>query len=201
MWDERYSESELAYGQQPNDFLVTCLGAIPAKSKVLCLAEGQGRNAVYLAQNGHDVTAVDQSAVGLQRAQQLATEQGVSIQTVVTDLGDFDLGHHQWDAIVSIAAHLPPALREKVHHQVKTALKPSGVFILEAYSPAHLALAGIGGPPPDHAELLMSLDGLYQELAGLNFEIAHEIERQIEEGKYHSGLSGVVQILARSRSA
>ena len=197
MWDQRYSEPEFAYGQQSNDFLVACLNAIPANSKVLCLAEGQGRNAVYLAQQGHEVTAVDQSAVGLQRAEQLAVEKGVSIHTVVADLAAFDLGENQWDAIVSIAAHLPPAVREKLHQRVKTALKPSGVFILEAYSPAHLALPGIGGPPPHQAELLMSLDLLHQELAGLNFEIAHEIERHLEEGQYHCGLSGVVQVLAR----
>lgn len=197
MWDQRYSEPEFAYGQQPNDFLVACLDAIPAKSQILCLAEGQGRNAVYLAQQGHEVTAVDQSAVGLQRAQQLAAEKGVTIQAVVADLAAFDLGHQQWDAIVSIAAHLPPAVREKVHHQIQTALNPAGVFILEAYSPEHLHLPGIGGPPPHQAELLMPLDILHQELAGLNFEIAHEIERDVEEGPYHSGLSGVVQVLAR----
>ncbi|PLA74386.1 SAM-dependent methyltransferase [Hydrogenovibrio sp. SC-1] len=198
MWDQRYSEPEFAYGQKPNDFLVACLDAIPAKSKILCLAEGQGRNAVYLAQQGHEVTAVDQSKVGLQRAEQLATEKGVTIHTVVADLAEFDLGQHQWDAIVSIAAHLPPAIREKVHHQVQAALKPSGEFILEAYSPQHLNLPGIGGPPPHQAELLMSLELLQQELTGLNFEIAHEIERQVEEGQYHSGLSGVVQVLARN---
>lgn len=92
MWDQRYSEPEFAYGQQPNDFLVTCLGSIPNNGKVLCLAEGQERNAVYLAQQGHQVTAVDQSAVCLQRAEQLAAEKGVTIQTVVADLADFELG-------------------------------------------------------------------------------------------------------------
>lgn len=200
MWDQRYSEPEFAYGQQPNDFLVACLSAIPNNGKVLCLAEGQGRNAVYLAQQGHQVSAVDQSAIGLQRAEQLAAEKGVTIQIVVADLADFELGQNQWDAIVSIAAHLPPVIRKKVHQQISTALKPNGVLILEAYTPAHLALPGIGGPPPHQAELLMSLDQLQQELAGLTFEVGHEIERHLEEGPYHSGLSGVVQILARKPS-
>lgn len=196
MWDERYSEPEWAYGCQPNDFLKAYSKHIPPQAKVLCLAEGQGRNAIFCAQLGHNVTAVDQSTVGLERAQQLAKQCGVAIKTIVADLADFDLGDQQWDAIISIAAHLPPQLRAKVHRQVVQALKPKGVFILEAYCPAHLELPGVGGPPPEHKALLMPLDMLQQELSGLQFKLAHEIEREISEGQYHQGLSGVVQILA-----
>ncbi|RTE66964.1 class I SAM-dependent methyltransferase [Amphritea opalescens] len=195
MWDQRYSDKEFVYGTQANDFLKSEYARIPKGGRVLCLAEGEGRNAVFLAQQGYEVTAVDQSSVGLQKAERLANESGVSISTIVADLVDYDIGHDQWDGIVSIAAHLPAWLRKKVHGQVKGALKNNGVFILEAYTERHLEMTGVGGPP-DKA-MLMALVELEDELKGLDFIVAAEVERDISEGKYHQGESAVVQIVAR----
>lgn len=193
IWDSRYSVAHYAYGTSPNDFLVEVHSKLPKKGKVLCLAEGEGRNAVFLAKQGHDVTAVDFSRVGLEKALRLAKEQGVTIETVHADLAEYALGERQWDAIVSIWAHLPKPLRSVVHGNVVKGLKPGGAFVLEAYTPKQLEYK-TGGPPT--VELLMTLDALKQELAGLQLVIGREKVREVHEGKLHDGQSAVVQVLA-----
>lgn len=191
-WDERYGAGEYVYGQEPNDFLVSVAGRIP-RGKVLSLADGQGRNGVYLAGLGHQVTGVDSSAIGLEMARQLALERGVRIETIVADLADFDLGRECWDGIVSIFCHLPPPVRKDLLRRVVAALRPGGVFIMEAYSPAQLNF-GTGGP--SSVELLVPLSELKNELAGLRLDHAVEVERTVIEGKLHSGRAAVVQIVA-----
>jgi SAM-dependent methyltransferase len=192
-WDERYDVPGYVYGMDPNAFVAARAAAIPA-GPVLCLAEGEGRNAVYLATLGHAVTAVDQSAVGLAKATRLAAVRGVPLATIVANLANFVIEPNAWSGIVSTFVHLPPPLRRAVHAQVVGGLRPGGVFILEAYTPAQLAL-GTGGPK--EPELFMTFDGLYSELAGLEFEIARECERDVIEGTGHTGRSAVVQVLAR----
>lgn len=192
-WDERYSEPGYAYGTEPNDYLVSVCGSIP-DGKVLSLAEGEGRNAVYLAEQGFAVTAIDSSRVGLEKANDLARDRGTSIETRVMDLAGFDPGFEQWDAVVSIFCHLPHAQRRVLYKKIVPSLKPGGVLVLEAYIPKQLEFA-TGGPPV--AEMMPTLDMLRQELQGLSFEVAHEIERDVIEGKYHHGRAAVVQILAR----
>lgn len=192
-WDERYSDPDYVYGTEPNDYLVSVVDHIP-RGRVLCLCEGEGRNAVYLAQQGCEVTAVDASSVGLGKAQQLAAERGVDIQTFVSDLEHFQIGVDAWDAIVSIFCHVPPDLRARLHHQCIEGLKPGGVLVLEAYTPRQLEY-GTGGPPV--AELTMRLEALQRELDGLELIHAAELDREIVEGKYHTGKGAVVQIVAR----
>jgi SAM-dependent methyltransferase len=197
MWNERYGEAGFAYGTEPNDFLVAERGRLPATGDCLALAEGEGRNAVWLAAQGFSVLAVDQSAVGLAKAQRLADERGVTLRTDAADLAAYDLGVARWDVIVSIWAHTPPAIRQPLHRRCVEALRPGGVFLLEAYTPAQLALAT--GGPKDEA-MLMTLAGLRQELAGLDIEVGVERERAVNEGKYHQGNSAVVQVVARKPS-
>jgi SAM-dependent methyltransferase len=96
MWNERYSKPGFAYGKEPNDFLASESKKIP-RGKVLCLAEGEGRNAVFLAQQGYQVTAVDQSSVGLEKTRILAMEKGVEVRTVEADLQDFEIEKDTWD--------------------------------------------------------------------------------------------------------
>ncbi len=193
-WDARYSEPGFAYGDEPNDFLRSVADRLPAGGRVLCIAEGEGRNAVFLAQHGLVAHAMDQSAVGLEKALRLASERGVTITTEVADLESFDLGDSTWDGIVAIWCHLPSALRAHVHAGVVRALRPGGVFVLESYGPGQLAF-DTGGPKD--LDMLPSLETLKSELAGLDFEHALEIERAIDEGKYHRGPSATVQVLAR----
>lgn len=195
MWDARYSEDELAYGDQPNDFLKEQVGAL-AKGDCLCIAEGQGRNAAWLAAQGFAVTAMDQSAAGMQRAQDFARAQGQEIATEVADLATYDLGENRWDAIVAIFAHLPPALRADVHRRIVTALKPGGTVLIEAYTPDKYAMPGHGGPPESQRDWTMTKDLLLGEFAGLEPVIAREVEREVNEGKHHWGLSATVQFLA-----
>lgn len=194
MWDQRYGGEEYAYGTEPNDFLVAQAGHLPAGGEVLCLGEGEGRNAVWLARQGFRVTGVDASAVGLAKARQLAARQGVEIATVTADLAGFDLGEARWDAIVAIFCHLPPDLRRRVHAGVVQALRPGGVLLLEAYTPRQL-LFGTGGPPG--LEMMMDLPGLRAELTGLVIDHGVELEREIREGRHHCGRGAVVQVVAR----
>lgn len=191
-WDERYSEPGFAYGTAPNDFLVSVANKIPI-GRILSLGEGEGRNAVYLASLGHEVTGVDGSGVGLAKAQELAAARGVAINTVVADLSGFRIEPGQWDGIVSCYCHLPPATRKPLHRDVVTGLRPGGLFVLEAFTKQQLAY-GSGGP--QSLELLMSLSELKQELEGLEFIHAVEMERDVREGSKHTGLASVVQILA-----
>ena len=199
MWDQRYSATEYAYGTEPNDWLVSQYQHIPHGGKVICLAEGEGRNAVFLARQGYEVTAVDLSLVGLEKARLLALDFDVKITTVHADLARFDLGKSQWDGIVSIAAHVPPSTRSAIHRQIDTALTNQGVFILEAYTEKQLAMTGRGGPPATQKELFMSLEQLQVELSGLAMITGQEIERSIAEGPHHQGLSAVVQVIAGKR--
>jgi SAM-dependent methyltransferase len=192
MWDERFSEQGYVYGTDPNDFLVSVAGQIPG-GKVLCLAEGEGRNAVFLAGLGYEVTAVDQSIVGLEKAVALAHACGVSIETVNADLADYPIEATSWQGIVSIYCHLPPPVRAALHERCLRGLAPEGVFVLEGFTPRQLEL-GTGGPRS--RELLMELEVLRQELPGLRLEIGREIEREVVEGKYHRGTAAVVQVLA-----
>lgn len=190
-WDERYGTDEYVYGTEPNDFLRQVAPRIPL-GPVLCLAEGEGRNAVHLAERGHAVTAVDQSAPGLAKAQRLATMRGVDIEAVRADLADYEIEPGAWSGIVAIFMHLPPEVRAEVLGRAVRGLTPGGVLVLEAYTPAQLA-HGTGGPPS--AELMMTLDGLKAELSGLELEHAVELEREIHEGRLHDGPSAVVQVL------
>lgn len=193
MWDERYAAAGYAYGTEPNDFLKAHAAQIPPGC-VLCLAEGQGRNAVWLAQQGYEVTAVDLSALGLARAQQLAAERGVSITTRQADLAAYEIEPNAWDGIVSIFCHLPVPIRRRLFGQVAAGLRPGGVFLLEAYTPKQLEF-GTGGPSA--VELLVPLAAVHEELPGLEWEIAREVEREIHEGQYHHGQSAVVQLLGQ----
>jgi SAM-dependent methyltransferase len=190
-WDERYSRREFAYGSEPNDFLAS---VADPPGPVLTLGEGEGRNALFLATRGHEVLAVDQSEVGLAKTRLRATERGVRIQTQQADLRDYPIQSGAWAGIISIFCHLPPSIRVPLHAAVVRGLRPGGVFILEAYTPRQCG-RGTGGPASP--ELMDSLDDLTVELAGLEFLHARELEREVREGVYHTGLASVVQIMAR----
>ena len=110
-WDKRYGDAEYAFGTEPNDFLRDEMGRIPSGGNVLCLADGEGRNGVYLAEQGYTVCSVDLSKVGLEKANRLAVQRGVSIETVVADLAEYAVGEARWDGIVSIFCRPPFAHR------------------------------------------------------------------------------------------
>lgn len=194
-WDERYSSDGYAFGKEPNDFLRASNEQIPM-GEVLCLADGEGRNGVYLAGLGYGVTSVDQSAVGLAKAATLAAECDVEIETIVADLGDFAIEENRWQGIVSIFCHLPPAIRKGLYPQVVGGLKKGGVFVLESYRPEQLQY-GTGGPPV--AELMVTATELKAELAGLDLVHCAELDREVVEGAFHTGMAAVVQVIGVKR--
>lgn len=192
MWDERYSAEGYAYGTEPNEFLAENFNQIP-KGKVLSLAEGEGRNAVFLARQGYSVTAVDGSIVGLNKAKKLAEDNGVTIETIHADLADFDLGENKWDGIISIFNPLPSSLRKQIYKQVESALRPNGVFLLEAYTPDQIKHGTGGG---SNADTMQTKESLTLELPGLKFTHLVELEREVIEGAFHTGVGAVVQAIA-----
>lgn len=193
-WNERYNNEEYAYGTAPNDFLQENIHHFPPQSRILSLAEGEGRNAVFLASKGFDVSAVDQSEVGQAKALKLAGTQGLAIQYQIGDLNDYDMGASKWDGIISISAHTPSAVRKRVLSAVKAALKPGGIFLLEGYNAEQLNY-GTGGPKDK--DMLFSLDELKAAFSGFTILRAENLIRDISEGSYHSGKSSVVQFIAR----
>lgn len=158
------------------------------------LGDGEGRNGVFLATQGYSVMSVDWASVGLEKAKALAQEKQVFIKTAVCDLEHFRIEVNSWDGIVSIFCHLPKAVRRKVHREVVEGLKEGGVFLLEAYSPKQIEF-GTGGPK--QRELLMELNEVLEEIKGLSVELAKETEREVKEGKYHTGRASVIQIIAK----
>lgn len=194
MWDEKYSTDEFIFGTEPNGFLAANTGQLKPGS-VLCLADGEGRNGVYLAKLGFEVTSVDLSETGLAKARKLAEANGVEINTICADLNDFAEELNNWDNIVSIFCHLPPALRKKVHTAAAAALTDGGVFLLEAYTPRQLEMPGRGGPPVP--ELMYDADMLKNDFQTLDIFQALETEREVNEGSKHTGPAAVVQLLAR----
>ncbi len=190
-WDERYSGDEYVFGTEPNDFLASVAPRLE-RGRALCIADGEGRNSVYLAELGFRVTAMDASAVGMQKATRLALERNVQLTTVVADLRDYAFGHERWDLIVSVFCHLPPALRRDVYRRAVDGLRPGGAIVVEAYTPRQLEYR-TGGPSSE--ELLVRLDDLRADLEGLRLETARETVRPVVEGRGHRGEAAVVQVV------
>jgi SAM-dependent methyltransferase len=194
-WDARYAEPGWTFGTEPNDFLREQAHLLPP-GHVLCLADGEGRNGVWLAEQEYDVTSLDQSTVGLEKARRLAAERGVRLTTVRADLEDHVIEPGAWQGIVSIFAHVSPEIRRRVHAAVLQGLAPGGVFLLEAYRPEQIG-KGTGGPP-DEARMV-NLERLRPELGALEWLVAREVDRDMHEGHRHQGSSSVVQLAARRR--
>jgi cyclopropane fatty-acyl-phospholipid synthase-like methyltransferase len=194
MWDQRYAVNEYIYGTEPNSFLAE--HAEMLRGPVLSLAEGEGRNAVFLASLGLKVHGVDGSNVGLAKAQALARSRGVEIQTEVVDLGVFEPAANHYGAVVSIFAHLPSAIREKLYPLVEQCLKPGGIILLEAYSENQL-VRDTGGPKD--ADMLMTRTKIEQEFPHCEPIILRELEREVCEGIYHTGVASVVQFIGRKQ--
>lgn len=193
-WDDRYSSAELVYGAEPNEFLAAAAAKFPAHGRGLDIGAGEGRNALFLASRGLDVLAVDQSEVGMRKAQRIAQQRGLTLRTQAADLKDFSAPSGSFDVISSICVHLPQALRASVHQRVAEWLAPGGLFVLEAYAPDQLQ-RGTGGPK-DPA-LLAPLEVILSELHGLKIEHQAAMVRTVHEGSFHTGEASVVQVIAR----
>ncbi|MGN5518511.1 class I SAM-dependent methyltransferase [Halopseudomonas sp. Lyrl_26] len=192
MWDQRYASDEFVYGTRPNLFLAEHAQLLTGP--VLSLAEGEGRNAVYLASLGLDVLGVDASAVGLSKAHKLAEAQGVRIRTQVADLTRYQPQAKSFGSCISIFAHLPSQARRHLHRQIAAALRPNGIFLLEGYSQAQLSRHTGGPKAPD---MLLDAGELAGELPDCELLLCREVEREVIEGSLHTGMASVVQLIAR----
>lgn len=195
MWDQRYAGDEFVFGTKPNDFLVEHVGCL--SGPVLSLAEGEGRNAVYLASMGFEVYGVDSSAVGLEKAQKLAAARGLQIHTELADLSTYLPTENFYGSVISIFAHLPPNIRKLLHARVERALKPGGIILLEAYAKAQIN-RNTGGP--NDLNLLMSREEIEAEFPHCEIILSREIEREVQEGPLHNGLASVFQFIAKKKS-
>ncbi|WP_018150363.1 DUF1653 domain-containing protein [Leeia oryzae] len=193
-WNPRFAVEEYVYGTEPNDFLRQQAGRFGKGAKVLSLGEGEGRNAVFLAGLGHQVTAVDASEAGLAKVAKLAASKQLLVETVQADLADYVIAPKQWDVIVAIFCHLPQELAHRVFGQAVAGLKPGGLLVLEGYTPRQLAF-GTGGPKD--AALLYEPEVIRHEIAGLELLHFAELERPVLEGKLHTGQAAVLQVVAQ----
>lgn len=193
IWDERYGGEEFLYGEEPNDFLREQAKLLRKGSRVLCVADGEGRNGVFLAGLGHDVVSLDLSEVGLEKARRLAERRGVALDTWCVNLADYverPAPDRPWDAVVVIFVHLQPELRHKVARVLTEQTAPGGVLLLEAYTPAQLML-GTGGPPDPR--LLQTRADMQADWGdGWQLDV-RLLEREVHEGAGHTGLASVVQ--------
>ncbi len=191
-WDDRFGGDTYVYGTEPNDFLRAEAARIP-RGRVLALAEGEGRNAVFLAGLGHDVTAVDLSREGLRKTEKLAADRGVAVTTVHADLATYEPDRGAYQGVIAIFAHLPAPVRHAAYARAAAALAPGGVMIVESYRPEQVAL-GTGGPKD--LALLPTLDDLRDDLAGLDLVVARAVVRDVVEGTLHTGRAATVQVVA-----
>jgi cyclopropane fatty-acyl-phospholipid synthase-like methyltransferase len=198
-WNSRYSEKEYAYGTEPNAFFKSALTELKLKGNILFPAEGEGRNAVYAAKMGLNVSAFDLSEEGKNKAEKLAQFNKVQINYSLGELTEHAYQENSFDAIVLIFAHLPPPIRPKMHQQLSKLLKPNGIILLEGFSKKQLAFQKTntlaGGP--QNLEMLFSTDEILSDFDG--FEIIQLTEETVNlnEGNYHQGESSVIRFIGR----
>ena len=194
-WNKRYANGGYLYGTEPNVFLAEHCSLL--NGPVLSLSEGEGRNAVFLASRGLDVLGVDISAVALEKAKKLAKSRGVEIKTALADLATYIPEGNHYGSVISISAHLPSAVRNRLYPLIERSLKSDGIIILEAYSENQLS-RDTGGPKD--ADMLMTIDKLNREFPNLEPLLLREVEREVSEGEGHTGIASVVQFIARKKA-
>lgn len=194
-WDQRFAEPGFKYGTEPNAFLREQAARLTPASRVLVPGDGEGRNGVWLSGQGHLVTSVDSSVVGLQKASALAQQRGLALTTQVLDLADWVPEPQSFDAVVLIYTHLPDSFRCQAHRRLAAALCPGGWLVLEAFHPRQLQHTSGG---PKDVSMLYTPELLDQDFAGvLTPVLAWQGEVQLSEGVGHQGLAHVTRWLGR----
>jgi SAM-dependent methyltransferase len=196
-WNERFNTEQFVYGTNPNVFLVEAHEKLNPSGAALAIAEGEGRNAVFLAQQGMNVTAWDYAESGLRKTEKLAKEKDVTVKTNLVDLNEAVWEKDLWDEIVCIFGHFPRELRNKTLQGIKDSIKPGGYFITEVYSIDQLPYKSGG---PQNIELLYRPEEFLNVFS--DWRIVHffmgEVIRQ--EGELHNGLSHVIQFVGQKVS-
>jgi 2-polyprenyl-3-methyl-5-hydroxy-6-metoxy-1,4-benzoquinol methylase len=195
-WNERFSAEGYLFGTAPNAFLASQGERLDRGMTALSVADGEGRNSVWLAQQGLAVTAFDISPVGVDKARRLAREAGVTVDYHVVDVNRWDWDARKYDVVVAVFIQFAsPDERSGIFAGMRRALAPGGLLILQGYTPRQIAY-GTGGPP--HAENLYTSAMLADAFADL--EILHLVEHDdvIREGKGHDGMSALIDLVARN---
>lgn len=195
-WDTRFQNETFVYGTEPNIFLAEMQKKLQLSGEALAIAEGEGRNAVFLAEQGMNVTAWDYAKSGLNKTEKLAKQRGVTVRTELVDLNEAKWEKERWDQIVCVFGHFSKNLRTKTLQGVKEAVKQGGYFITEVYSTYQIPYKSGG---PQDVELLYSPEEFLQTFS--DWRIVHffigEVTRH--EGELHNGLSHVIQFVGQKR--
>ncbi|MHB1655614.1 MAG: SAM-dependent methyltransferase [Burkholderiales bacterium] len=198
MWNERYNVPEFVFGTEPNVFLQQQAYRLTPGQRVLAVADGEGRNGVWLAQQGLSVLSIDSSDVAQVKAQKFARERGVELDFECADLLAWRWSENEFDAVAGIFFQfVGPAGRQLMFDGIKKTLKPGGLLLLQGYTPRQLEYK-TGGPPVAEN---MYTQSLLKEQFG-DWEILHlsEHDEHISEGKQHHGMSALIDMVARKPS-
>ncbi|MFD2910223.1 class I SAM-dependent methyltransferase [Flavobacterium ardleyense] len=192
-WNTRYAETDFAYGKNPNQFLVSHLDKIP-KGKILFVAEGEGRNAVFAAQNGFEVHAFDYSEAAKVKADALAKEKEVTVSFSVFDVLENPYEKESFDAIIFIFAHFPISIRKEAHNKLLHLLKPNGVILFEAFAKDQLKFNS--GGPKEEAMLFSEIE-IKDEFQYVTFEFIDTKIVNLDEGPYHQGDASIIRFIGK----
>jgi len=193
-WEARFATPDYAFGKEPNYFLRSCQKLLPRRGQALAVADGEGRNGVWLAEQGLDVVSLDFSPAAQNKARALAAERRVKVVFVKTDVHVWDYPQATFDVVVEIFAQFsPPAERTIKWRGMRRALKPGGLLIIQGYTPKQLQ-HGTGGPK--QLENLYTRAMLEREFGDFRDLKIVEEERDMREGASHAGLSAVIGLTA-----
>jgi cyclopropane fatty-acyl-phospholipid synthase-like methyltransferase len=193
-WNKRYAGDAYLFGEAPNAFLASQTVLLRPGMKVLAVADGEGRNGVWLAKQRLDVTAVDFSPVALGKSQKLAAREGVAVKTECADVLTWNWGLARFDLVVVIFIQFGPGERAIFFDRLRAALKPGGLVMLQAYTPKQLEYRTGGPPQLDH----LYTEAMLRELfAGYTILQLREHEDVLREGKRHVGRSALIDLIAR----
>lgn len=194
-WQERFSTPDFRFGKEPNEFLVACRPLLPQTGKVLAVADGEGRNGVWLARQGLDVLSIDFSPAAQTKGRALAAEHKVNVNFVEADVHAWPYPDEVFDVVVEIFSQFStPAQRPQKWAGMRRALKRGGLLIVQGYTPKQLQY-GTGGPK--QIEHLYTREMLEEVFGDLNDVTIVEEERELREGAGHSGMSAVIGLTAR----
>ena len=200
MWDERYAAEHYAYGFEPNAFLTAQRRRLKTGMRALVPGDGEGRNGVWLAEQGLEVDTLDFSARGVAKAKKLAAERAVAINALHADAIAWEWPEARYDLVALIFLHLVESQRRTVHAKALRSLKPGGLIVLEAFRPEQIERqqAGSRGGPRDPA-LLYALADLKEDFTSGEILLLESAEATMEEGRLHVGDSAVARALVRKR--
>ena len=194
MWNQRFTGDEYLFGREPNDYLRSKAPLLPAGGSVLCVADGEGRNSVWLAQQGLKVEAFDVSEVGVAKARMLASEAGACVDYTVADCEQYNWTAQSHDGVVAVFIQFAdPEMRSRLFANMVSALKPGGLLILQGYTPKQLEYK-TGGP--GQLSHLYTADLMRDAFKDLQVVELVEYEAELNEGAQHAGRSALLGLVA-----